>query len=560
MLKFILLWILLLAFVLRIAGIASLPVGFTPDEASFGYDAYSLLHTGKDQWGQSWPLTFRSFGDFKLPLYTYLTLPSIAVFGLNEFAARLPSAVFGTLAVLATYLLAGLVFKDKKVQILAAFLLVISPWHISLSRGAFEANLTTFFVAFGMWAFLKGIKSTTWMGISALSFGLNLFSYHSARIFTLLLILALLWKNRGEFRLGSFGKYKIAVVMFGIFFVAAFYTMFTGAGSRGSDVAIFNPTDKWASVADRRYEAVLSGMPDGIERVFVNKILYSIDQFIGGYFSYISPQFLFTQGAGEWTYGMIPGRGVLYLIEVLFLASAILVMIRKPVSVELKVIILWILLSPIPAALAKGPGFAANRAAVMMPAIQLISAYGGVVLYNFLQNKFRNKNLRQIILPGYIVLLFVSLLFFVEDYKYHAPNQGASGMLYGRKEAVEFAQTLEDQYPKVIFSRSLSEPHIYVAFYKQWDPSDYQKQSQDWLRYEAEKRSFVDQLGEYSLGKYVFGDVNLQKKENTSGVLLVGKANEFPQNLVPLKVIKYPNGQKDIEIVDPLQATYAASN
>jgi len=69
--------IIILGLILRTWHLSALPAGFTADEASHGYDAYSLLKTGKDQWGASWPLAFRSFGDFKLPIYTYLSLPFI---------------------------------------------------------------------------------------------------------------------------------------------------------------------------------------------------------------------------------------------------------------------------------------------------------------------------------------------------------------------------------------------------------------------------------------------------------------------------------------------------
>ncbi|KKQ43486.1 MAG: hypothetical protein US60_C0001G0001, partial [Microgenomates group bacterium GW2011_GWC1_37_8] len=118
-----LLLIILLSFIVRVVGIGKYPVGFTQDEASFGYDAYSLLKTGKDQWGVSFPLVLRSFGDFKLPLYTYLTVPSVAIFGLNEFATRLPNAIFGALAVLATYLMVLEFTKDKKLALVSALFL-----------------------------------------------------------------------------------------------------------------------------------------------------------------------------------------------------------------------------------------------------------------------------------------------------------------------------------------------------------------------------------------------------------------------------------------------------
>src|SRR3990167_10946569 len=103
--KWLLAGILALAFVLRVVGLSSFPPGFTPDEASFGYDAYSILKTGKDQWGKPFPLVLESFGDFKSPLYAYLTIPSVGIFGLNKFVVRLPNAILGTMAVVAIWLL-----------------------------------------------------------------------------------------------------------------------------------------------------------------------------------------------------------------------------------------------------------------------------------------------------------------------------------------------------------------------------------------------------------------------------------------------------------------------
>src|SRR3989339_362190 len=113
-------WLVLaLGFLLRIAFLGSVPSGFTPDEASQGYAAYSLLQTGKDEWGIPWPITsFRAFADFRAPLQTYLMIPSIAIFGLNEFAVRFPSAIFGSLAILAVFLLANELFPGKRWKVL----------------------------------------------------------------------------------------------------------------------------------------------------------------------------------------------------------------------------------------------------------------------------------------------------------------------------------------------------------------------------------------------------------------------------------------------------------
>ncbi len=561
--RLLLILILLVAAVLRILWLDKYPAGFTPDEASFGYDAYSILKTGKDQWGESFPLTFRSFGDFKAPLYTYLAIPSVAVFGLNEFAVRLPNAILGVLAVLATYLLVKELFKkleigNWKLEILAATLLAVSPWHISLSRGAFEANLTTFLMPLGVYAFLKGLKDGRWMIVSAFAFGINLFSYHSARLVTPLVVLALIWLGHKKLTKGSISMYQfikakyVFLIVFGLFLAVSMVSVLSGGGNRASDVAIFNPTGGWGVVADRRYEGLQAGLPDAISRLFSNKLTYVASEFTKNYLTYLSPTFLFTQGAGEATYGMIPGFGVLYLFELPFIGVALWVFVKRP-KWDIGFILAWIILSPIPAALTKGPGFAANRAAVMMPAIQILSAYGGMALWQMVKNiKHLNSNLKQIGLLGYWVIGIMGFLFFLEAYFYHAPRNNAHSMSYGWRQAVEYIQSVEENYNEIIISRAFSEPHIFVAFHKKWDPSDYQKQAQHFLRYEKQGLLFVDQLGEYKLGKYTFRDIRYFDDGALENTLLVGRARDFPETIEPLETILFPDSKKAMLIVNPI--------
>ena len=103
--KLTLIIIILLGFLLRVYKLDIRPLGFTWDEAALGYNAYSLLLTGRDEHKQFFPVVFKSFGDYKPGLYVYLTVPSIKLFGLNEFATRLPSAIFGSLLIVMIYLL-----------------------------------------------------------------------------------------------------------------------------------------------------------------------------------------------------------------------------------------------------------------------------------------------------------------------------------------------------------------------------------------------------------------------------------------------------------------------
>lgn len=332
--------------------------------------------------------------------------------------------------------------------------------------------------------------------------------------------------------------------------MVAIFTMFKGAGTRGADVLILNPTDNWASVADRRYEAVLRGVPDQIARVFSNKATYVISRFGRSYLSYLSPTFLFIEGAGEWTYGMIPGRGVLYFPELIFLSFAVFSLIKKQKIKGIKIIILWIILSPVPAAISKGMGFSANRVVIMMPAIQILSAFGAVCLIDYLGKIYKNPIFKKLAYFGIFLLITVSAVFFIEDYYYHAPSGGARSMHYGMKEAVEYVGKVEDQYDEVLFSRSLSVPQIWIAFFGGVNPIDFQNASKDWLRYEQQGLIYVDQLGEYKLGKYTFGNIDVNRIRGNDGILLIGYPEEFPYGTQSLKSVNYFNNDPALLIVD----------
>src|SRR3989338_7032275 len=121
--KYLIILILILASVLRLWNLSNYPMGLNADEAALGYNAYSLLITGRDEHSHAWPINLESFGDFKPAGYAYMLIPFIKVFGLTEFAVRLPSAIFGVLAVLFIYLLSRDLFADTNIKYIASFLL-----------------------------------------------------------------------------------------------------------------------------------------------------------------------------------------------------------------------------------------------------------------------------------------------------------------------------------------------------------------------------------------------------------------------------------------------------
>src|SRR3989339_1253223 len=161
--------IVLIASVLRLWQLGNVPASPDWDEAALGYNAYSIMQTGKDEYGKSFPIILRSFDDYKPALYTYFIIPFIKLFDLNIVSVRLPSAIFGILTVLATYFLVTELFKKwemgngKMVSLLTSFLLAISPWHIQFSRIAFEANVSLMFTLAGILLLLKSIRNSFYL-------------------------------------------------------------------------------------------------------------------------------------------------------------------------------------------------------------------------------------------------------------------------------------------------------------------------------------------------------------------------------------------------------------
>lgn len=505
--------------------LADFPTGFTPDEAAFGYNAYSLLKTGADEWGtpglQLLVSNMRSFGDYKLPLYAFLTIPSILFMGLNEFATRLPNALIGTAAIVAVYFAAkALAIAQARI---AALLMAVSPWAVGMSRGAFEANLATFFFPAGIALYL----SRFW-AVGAIFFSLGFYSYHSARLILipLFILLALFYRTKHTLK---FGALLLLLCLPGLF-------SFTNKSSaRLKDVGIFSPTDNWQSVSDRRFTARITGLPDPVARIFSNKVVALGSDLTKSYLSLLSPQFLFTEGAREATYGLIPGRGLLFYAHMGLIIFFLVMLCRKPTQTTI-FLTLCFLLSLVPAALSKGPGFPANRAVVALPFIILMAVSSLPKISHLL--KF-----------VVVAAILVQSTFFIEDYFFHSQFILSRSMNYGWAETLKRAIPIAQEYESVNVSRSLSEPHIFIAFYSSYPPQEYQIAAQDWLVFEEKGLRFLDQYDGYYLGKFRFGDLNygLAPKQPT---LYIGKPEEFPIEQAGFFQINYPDGTPAFRVAE----------
>ena len=201
----------------------------------------------------------------------------------------------------------------------------------------------------------------------------------------------------------------------------------------------------------------------------------------------------------------------------------------------------------------------------MMPWIQIFSAWTLIELFSLFNSlKFKKRSLK--IGPkmkfAVFTLVFTALfLFFMENYFVQSPRQEAKEMLYGRCQALRWVRDNYPQAETIIVSRKLSEPQAYVMFCLNYPVREAQKQVPDWLEYQQKGLGFIDQLGEYRLGKFIFKEINWASDSVENRVVLIGKPEEFPGfDFEPAKVIDYPNGQAAIYIYSNINQVYAQEN
>lgn len=190
--------ILAIGILIRVIQFPASPAGLNVDEASAGYEAYSLAETGKDRWGNEWPAYFPSWGSGQNVLLSYATIPVVKALGLNVFAVRLPSLIFGLLTLPLFYFCVRPL--ERFPALLSFFLLAVVPWHFMLSRWSLESNLVPFFMLGGCTLLTRAFitNQRRWIIPSLIPFALALYAYGTTIVILPVffgLILLLFFKN-----------------------------------------------------------------------------------------------------------------------------------------------------------------------------------------------------------------------------------------------------------------------------------------------------------------------------------------------------------------------------
>ncbi|MFA6518451.1 MAG: phospholipid carrier-dependent glycosyltransferase [Candidatus Shapirobacteria bacterium] len=456
--NFWLLLIIFLAAVLRFYNIGNYPT-LNPDEAALGYNAYSLIQTGKDEHGASWPLHFKSFGDFKPGGYVYLAIPFIATFGLTPLAVRLPNLLLSLLTILYFYKIAFLFTKSRQISLISALFLAINPWHLHFSRGAWESSSALAFLVIGSYYFLVRRYF-----LFVLTFVASLYLYHSARIVAPLLALSYLFIHKSYFI--NHKSKLIFPILIGILltFPVLFSFLKNGGTTRFGGVGLTADTGPLSRSEELLNHHMSTALP---LRILHNRRVLYLMSWGQKYFSHFDLNFLFING-DEVPRSKVPDMGQLYLLQLPFLLYGIYIFFQSKIyHLKSKIFVLsWLLISP----LASSFTFQAPSALRALPLVIPLTFLSALGFYWFTYHLSRTLYL----VP--CTLYLVSCLFYLDSYHNHYQKRYPFAWNYGFSQVIPYLNSQKDNYQNIYFTNKYDQPYILYLFFSKYPPQKIQSQ------------------------------------------------------------------------------------
>lgn len=537
--------IVILSFFLRFYRVTEDPPALNWDEVSIGYNAYSVLKTGKDEWGNFLPVHFKSYGEYKLPAQVYASIPAISIFGLNELGLRITPVMYGTLTVAILFFLGRQLFQSNLAGLAASFLLAISPWHIHLTRASFESSFATFWISLGMWLLVKGFKKKIWFVISMLPFATSAFTYNSARIFIplfLVVIFFLYRKSLIKFR-------KVAIISILVFTVSLLPLVpYLLSGERSARYKLVSISDDPGLVPRINENRGHSKLPKPLPRLIHNKITYVSFYFARNYLAHFTPQFLFLSGAPHKQHH-VQEIGELYLFQAPFLLIGLWGLIKYKHKFK-GLLFSWLFLAFIPVSVTGDSIPHALRTLIAAPFYQLICAFGFLIGLSWLK-KYGVK-IKAILAIFLIMIIVFSLDYYFNQYYNVYPYKYSRDWQYGYKQVVEYISHHKDEYDLIVFTRHYGEPHMFTLFYLNYDPSKYQNdprlvrfETYDWVRVLNFDKFYFPDLGDRGTK---FEDI--VNKNQGKKLLFIGRNGDFPKEIPRLYSVNFLNGENAFDIVE----------
>lgn len=486
--KLILFSIIVVGFFLRILFLDQFPFGFHSQEAIVGYRAFSLANTARDELGRFLPLLFTSFKDYQLPFATYLVVPFVKFFGLNEFVARVPFTIFGTLSILAIYGIARKIFPERKsIALWSVLFLAVNPWAVFLSRTTSDIALSFHLFLIGFWALLFFDKKKWLLGLAFLALLASLYSSKVAWFFIpSFLAIFLFTRFSKDFFIQKMNLKLIFFIGLIFLWLPLLLTYLTTPSVKQSlllnDFSFFTDISILNSVNQMRGETVGSGIPF-LGKLFFNKSFYLI-RFLENLLVHFNPRFLFAEGSMHPLLGLTNFGPILlvFLPAVIFGLVAFFVKSDK----RLFLFTFWVFLAIVPSAFSF-PSLNQERAIFLLPVVALLASLG-----------LANTKWKWLLI--FIVVLFFNFAFVIYDTVAKEPKRIQKDWLYGYEEVANFIKPASSTYDEIWVTNSYAQdPGPLLLFFLKAEPQNL------WQSFENNNkfvfRSWIGRIDKIKIGQ-----------------------------------------------------------
>lgn len=505
--------IVLLAALLRIPALGTVPQGFHFDEAVVGYDAYCILHTGADHYGDRLPVLARTFNGYNEALNRYITAVSISILGLNVAAVRLPFALSGVLSILVIYFFALELYRNKQIALFVAFTLAVSPWHIHYTRTTFAAMLLPMLVALGSASVLKARKDSKYLAIAGIAFGLSLFTYMSARGFVPLFVFGLLIVYWSDLR-----RYHRQIAIGAVIFISALF---------------FISSFWFSSLETGRWGQTKTG---------------SLAAWGFGYWNSYSP-ILFFRLPNEYSqiFDLVsPGLSLLHSYELIVIPIGVVYIIRTWQH-EYWLLLIWLILYPFPAFMTMGGSEHVLRLSNGVIITASLSGYGLWRVFVWLQNRSSKRGI-VVFTACIVVILLTNCNIYVN--KRNDYNATLSKWQYGFERAISVSSGLS--HHKIFISANVTGAYILTLFFSKHLPNAAQVVMQSVALPEA---GLIHNIPNISFGRYNIRPAELLFEESLSekGNVIIATLEDINDMAVDqfetIERIDYPNGEPALYVL-----------
>lgn len=488
-----LLLIALLGLAVRLYRLDQAPYGALVDEMHFGYIAYSLVETGRDEHGVSWPLVFKGFGDYKLPAYAYLLVPFIALFDLSVMTIRLPSVLIGTINIILMYVVARSFKISIWASLLAAVVMAFSPWPFILSRFGFESNLGLLFWLVGLWLLgtVTEANSTLRKILTGFSFALPWYAYIAFRPITLFILVVYCLYSWWQKKL----NFKTVAIILATFFLAIIPMQLPGVGSantaRFKQIGILSDPGIAMNVDEQRTFCSWQA-PKVWCYLLWNKPTVVGQNLINRFIKVYSPEFLAVQGELDPAYLSVKGFGQFsYVLYPLFILGLISLVVSKSsatqqLSAQHRLLLLTgLTVSVVPAILSGEPQRV--RLSAALPFFILTIVFGSLYLSEVMETlskifvdaklyqKLKTYIMSVVLLVLGSVFIFNTLQYLTDYYYIYTVKNNIMYVSYVRDLMTHLKQY--ESTHKIFFKPYFPDQMMFYAFYTKYDPKTYQEKA-----------------------------------------------------------------------------------